>query len=52
MQNLVLQLQPEVINFLQKRSTYNLFTYKPTIGHCLEINHIDKTFNLVILVYQ
>ena len=48
MQNLVLQLQLEVMNFLQTRSTYNLFTCKLTIGHCLEINQIEKTFNLVI----
>ena len=48
-QNLVLQPQPEVMNFLQIRLTYNL---KPTIGHCLEINYTDKTFNLVIYQYS
>ena len=51
-QNLVLQTQLEVMNFLQIRLTYNLFKCKPTIGHCLKISYTDKTFNLVIYQYS
>ena len=52
MQNLILQPSTELMNFSQKRSIYNLFTSKPTIWHCLEINQIYTTFNLVISVVK
>ena len=52
MQNLILQPSTKLMNFSQITSIYNLLTRKPIIGHCLEINQIDTTFNLIISVVK